>query len=369
MSLRILVSAGEPSGDLHGGPVVTELRRRFPEALIEAFGGPRMAAAGAEVVWRMERYTVMGFAEIVTKIPAHVRLLSELKRRFAAGRYDLVVLIDYPGFHLRVAEAARAAGLPVLYYIAPQLWAWRPERAARFGRAVDRFAVIFPFEVSFFRSVGLEAEFVGHPLADRPPPPSREAVRRSLGIPPDARVVGLFPGSRRQELARHWVPFRDAGRALLAEGQATDVLVAAIPGADYPGAGPLRVITADPATVLAAADAVIAKSGTTTLEAALAGIPMVVAYRVHRLTAWFARRLMRVPWISLPNLIANEAVVEEVLQDDVTGPRLARSAGVLLDPEHPRTVAARAGLERVRTMLGGPGAAARVAAIAGDMVG
>lgn len=364
---RILVSAGEPSGDLHGGPVVEALRRRFPDALIEAFGGVRIAEAGARVRWRMEDYTVMGFAEIVAKIPAHFRLLRALRREFEAGRYDLVLLIDYPGFHLRVAEAARAAGLPVLYYIAPQLWAWRPERAARFGRAVDRFAVILPFEAAFFRSLGLEAEYVGHPLIERPMP-DRDSARRTLGIGPAERVVGLFPGSRRQELARHWAAFRDAGLAQLDQGRADRVLVAAVDRAEYPGAGRAELVRLDPSLVLAAADAVIAKSGTTTLQAALAGTPMVVAYRVHPVTGWFARRVMRVRWISLPNLIANEAVVEELVQDEVTAERLGASVAVLLDATAPRTVATRAGLARVRELLGGPGAAARVAAMAGDLL-
>ncbi len=364
---RILVSAGEPSGDLHGGPVVEKLRRLLPDAEIEAFGGARIAEAGARVLWRMEKYTVLGFAEIIAKIPAHVRLLRELRRRFAAGRYDLVLLIDYPGFHLRVAEAARAAGVPVLYYIAPQLWAWRPERAARFGRAVDRFAVILPFEAPFFRSLGLAAEYVGHPLIDRPMP-SRGEARRTLGIAPDARVVGLFPGSRRQEVHRHWSAFRDAGLAQLAAGRADRVLVGAVDDGHYPGAGRCELMRQDPAFVLAAADAVIAKSGTTTLQAALAGTPMIVAYRVHRVTAWFARRLMRVRWISLPNLIANDAVVEELVQHQVTAERLGGAIAELLDPGHPRTVATRAGLARVRELLGGPGAAGRVATMASELL-
>ena len=364
---RILVSAGEPSGDLHGGPVVEELRRLLPDAEIEAFGGARIAEAGARVLWQMEDYTVLGFAEIIAKIPAHFRLLRELKRRFRAGRYDLVVLIDYPGFHLRVAEAARAAGIPVLYYIAPQLWAWRPERAARFGRAVAQFAVILPFEAAFFRSLGLKADYVGHPLIDQPGP-SREAARRTLGIPAGARVVGLFPGSRRQELARHWSAFRDAGLAQLTAGRADRVLVAAVGDGDYPGAARCELVRQEPALVLAAADAVIAKSGTTTLQAAIAGTPMIVAYRVHRLTAWFARRLMRVRWISLPNLIANDAVVEELVQQEVNAERLGAGIAELLDPRHPRTVATRAGLARVRELLGGPGAARRAAAMAAELL-
>src|SRR5204863_3505480 len=170
---RIFVSAGEPSGDLHGGGVVAALLVRFPGAVIEALGGPQIAAAGAVVRHPMERYTVLGFVEVLAKIPAHLRLLRELERQFRAGRYDLVVLIDYPGFHVRVAEAARRHGVKVLYYIAPQLWAWRPGRARRFASAVDRLAVVLPFEQRFFGELGLRSEYVGHPLVDRGGWPSR----------------------------------------------------------------------------------------------------------------------------------------------------------------------------------------------------
>ena len=152
---RIFVSAGEPSGDLHGAAVVRVLRERYPDASIEALGGPRMAQAGATLRYDMEGLAAFGFVEIVTKLAAHVRLLRALRQDLRAGRYALVILIDYPGFHLRVAEAARAAGTKVLYYIAPQLWAWRPERARRLAAAVDRLAVVLPFEQPFFSGLGL----------------------------------------------------------------------------------------------------------------------------------------------------------------------------------------------------------------------
>jgi lipid-A-disaccharide synthase len=365
---RIFVSAGEPSGDLHGGGVVAALRKQFPGAVIEALGGPQIAAAGAVVRHPMERYTVLGFVEVLAKVPAHFRLLRALEREFRAGRYDLVVLIDYPGFHVRVAEAARRHGVKVLYYIAPQLWAWRPGRARRFAGAVDRMAVILPFEPAFFGRHGIRAEYVGHPLLDGPPLPPRDAARAALGAGESGRLLGLFPGSRPQEVARLWAPFRDAARLLLAEGQCDRVVVAGTVDGLYPGAEGFVLHRGPAAPVFAAADAALAKSGTTTLEAALADLPMVVAYRVHPFTSLLARGLITVPWISLVNLVADRPVVEELTQGSVTPRRLADAVAPLLDPCDPRTRAQREGLRLVRERLGGGGAADRVAAIAAELL-
>ena len=250
-------------------------------------------------------------------------------------RYDLVILIDYPGFHVRVAEAAREAGTKVLYYIAPQLWAWRPGRARRFASAVDRLAVVLPFEQRFFGSLGLRSDYVGHPLVDRGTWPTRSEARARLGIPADSRVLGIFPGSRQQEIGRLWRPFRDAARRLLEEGRCDRVLVAGTPSGDYPDPGPLTILRGDPIPVFAAADAALAKSGTTTLEAALADVPMVVAYKVHPLTWLMFQRLRTVEWVSLVNLVAEREVVPEMLQEQAEAGPLAEALRPLLDPPGP----------------------------------
>jgi lipid-A-disaccharide synthase len=367
-SPRIFVSAGEPSGDLHGAGVVAALRERHPEAVIEALGGPRMAAAGAQIRYPMEGLAAFGLVEIVTKLGAHLRLLRALRADFRAGRYDLVILIDYPGFHVRVAEAARRAGTKVLYYIAPQLWAWRPGRARRFASAVDRLAVVLPFEQRFFGELGLRSDYVGHPLVDRSGWPTRTTARARLGIPPEARVLGLFPGSRSQEIRRLWVPFRDAARRLLEEGRCSRALVAGTPGGEYPDPGPLEIVTGDPIPVFAAADAALAKSGTTTLEAALADVPMVVAYKVHPVTWHMFQRLRTVRWVSLVNLVAEREVVPELLQDAAETGRLVEALRPLLDPRDPRTIAQREGLALVRNRLGEAGATTRVVALADELL-
>ena len=368
--VRIFVSAGEPSGDLHGAGVVAALRRRYPDAEIDAFGGPAMAQAGATVLFPMEEYSAMGFVEVIESLPAHLRLLRTLRTRFREHPYHLVLLIDYPGFHLRLAASARESGARVLYYIPPQLWAWRPGRARRLRGVVDRLAVILPFEEEAFRQLDLRAEFVGHPLVDHAPGPGHRAeARRALGIPTEARVLAIFPGSRKLEVRNHWPRFRAAAFQLLEEGRCSRVLLAATSAGDYPDPGPVTPHRDDPLTVLSAADAVLAKSGTTTLQAALTDTPMVVAYRTHPWTYQIARRLLRVQWISLVNLIAGQEVVPELAQHEVTGSRLAEELRPLLDPGHPRTRAQREGLELVRRRLGPPGAAGRVADIAAQLIG
>ena len=364
----VFVSAGEPSGDAHAAALVAALRRAAPALEVEGVGGPALAAAGARLMARIEKLTVLGFAEVLTKVPAHWRLLGAIERRLARGDVRLVILTDYPGFHLRVAAAAHRLGVPVMYYIAPQLWAWHESRVKNMARDVAHLAVILPFEERFFRERGVRTTFVGHPLLDRPGVGTRAEVKVRLGLDPARPVLGLFPGSRAQESKRLWPVFRDAARIVMAQRPEVQCLVAAAGASAYTDADGVRVVTGRPAECFVAADAALSKSGTTTLEAALAGTPQVIAYRMNPLSYLLARGLVRVPFIGMVNLVAERLVAPEFVQADATPQRLASAAMPLLREDSAERRAQLEGMAFVRGRLGGPGAAARAAAIARELL-
>jgi len=364
---RVYVSAGEPSGDAHAAAVVSALRQRL-DVDVDAFGGPALAAAGATVLDRMEQYSVMGFVEAVRKLPAHLALLGRARAAFRAGSYDLAMLVDYPGYHLRAAAAAAEAGVPVLYYVAPQMWAWGAGRVRRLA-SVRRLAVILPFEEAFFRERGVPATFVGHPLCDRPAPLARAEARRRLGLADDRPVLAVFPGSRAQEVQRLWSPFREAARLVSARRGDVQIVVAGTPQGQYPGLEAMGMHLTDSVTAFAAADAALCKAGTTTLEAAIADVPMVIAYSLHPVSYAIATRLLHVPHVGLVSLIAGGRVAPEFLQGAATPSALAEAVLPLLDRDSPAARQQREGLAVVRERLGPPGAADRVAAIAAELVG
>lgn len=367
---EILFVAGETSADLHAAPVAEELRRRMPDRPLAGIGGDRMRAAGVELIEHADRLAVMGFVEVLRHVPKHARLLKVLEKRFATGNVGLVILLDYPGFNLKVAAAASAAGVPVLYYITPQVWAWGAGRLTKLARLVTRAAVILPFEEALLREHGVNAEFVGHPLLDRVANmPTREAARATLGLSPEARVLALFPGSRAQEIARHIEDFVAVGRELQHRMPGLQVVVSAAPNITIdPARCPFPVVSSSPFTVLRAADAAMCKSGTTTLEAAVAGCPLVVAYRTNRLTYAIARRLVKIPYIGLVNVVAGREVAREFVQDALQPGMVANELTSLLDPASAKRAAMVADLDGVRARLGTPGAAARVAEIATQIV-
>lgn len=368
---EILFIAGEVSGDLHAAGVARELAARGAPFSLTGIGGDQMRDAGVELIEHVEQLAVMGFIEVLHHVPKHWALLRELRRRIRSGRVALVVLIDYPTFNMKVAEAATAAGVPVLYYITPQVWAWGSDRLARLARTVTRAAVILPFEEKLLGEHGINATFVGHPLLDRLERlPDRATARQLLDLPPDGRVLALFPGSRDQEIDRHLDPFVAAARELQRREPALRVVVSVAPHVSVdPARCPFPMVRSASFTVFRAADAALCKSGTTTLEAAVAGCPLVVAYRTSRLTYVAAKRLVKIPNIGLVNVVAGRRLAPEFVQDALEPTAVADALERLLDPSSLERRQMLAGLRDVREALGTPGAASRVATMALDLAG
>ena len=373
MSVRILLVAGEASGDLRGAELIRELRGILPDVEILGVGGEKLRAAGMQVLVPASELSIMGVTEIVGGLPAVLRAFRRL-RAVISGRApdvpqpDLVVLIDFPDFNLRLAVAARRAGVPVLYYVSPQVWAWRRYRINTLARWVDHVAVVFPFEEEIYRGRAA-ATFVGHPAletvrATRSP----EEARAALGFTTGRPVVTLLPGSRRSEVRALLPILRDALRLL---GRPVDAVVALADESLRPDvaeiAPDLPALFGATYDLVSAADLVLVASGSASLETALLGRPMVIVYRVSALTYALARLLVSVPFIGMPNLILGKRAVPELLQGEVTPERVAAEARAILDdPENAARI--RADLAAVRSRLGEPGAARRAAEIAAGMI-
>jgi lipid-A-disaccharide synthase len=368
MVRRVVMVAGEASGDLHGGGVVRELRRLRPGVDVYGIGGDRMRAEGMELVRHCSAMAFMGFAEVVRNLPFVLRVEQELAVLLERRRPDAVVLIDYPGFNLRFARRARRARVPVLYYISPQVWAWHRSRVATVRKVVDAMKVVFPFEVEIYRSAGVDVEFVGHPLvdtlADNGP---REKVLRRLGLDPSGRVLGLFPGSRAQEIDRI---LPAVGEASLALHRALGVQVAlglapnleeSFVRSRLPAGLPVRIVQGDTHALMQWSDVAVVTSGTATLETAWYGTPMMVVYSTSPLTYAIGRALVDVPAIGLVNIVAGKQVAAEFVQSGLTADAVRREAERLLT-DAGAAAAMRTELGVIRERLGEPGASARVAA-------
>ncbi len=362
----ILMIAGEASGDLHGAGVVRELRRMRPDVGIVAMGGAGMQAEGAQIIEDARRLAVMGFVEVLRKVPHHYRLLRALDARLASGSIGLVILIDYPGFNMRVAARAKKYGVPVLYYVTPQVWAWGAGRLPKLAQLITKAAPILGFEEPLLRAHGIDATFVGHPLLDRAKDlPTRAAARAQLGVTGAEPVLALFPGSREQELDRHLNDFVATAEAVRALRPDVRVIVSVAPTVDVDRARcPYPLVRDASFTVLRAADAALCKSGTTTLEAAVAGCPQVVVYRTSPITYALARRWVRIPHIALVNVVAGREVAPELVQDAFEPEVAAVMLDRLLDTTSEEHLTQVAGLADVRAKLGTAGAAHRVATMA-----
>jgi lipid-A-disaccharide synthase len=367
MAKRLYIIAGEASGDLHGGNLVRALFQASGAGAgagalqVRAWGGDRMAAAGAEVVKHYRELAFMGFTQVIMNLRTILRNIDTCKADIEAFKPDALILIDYPGFNLRIAEWAHAKGIPVHYYISPQVWAWKKGRVHTIKKVVDRMYVILPFEKPWYANYGMDVEFVGHPLLDAIEQEGRNPLTALPGD--DGRpVVALLPGSRRQEIARMLPLMVEVARRFPKQ---RFVMAAApsVPDAVYTegiGSAPITLAKGRTYDVLRTARAALVTSGTATLETALFGVPEVVCYSGSALNVWIAKRLVDIKFISLVNLIMDREVVRELIQSELTVESLSKELEDLLadGPYRQRMVQA---LSQLREQLGGPGASAKVA--------
>ncbi len=370
---QILISAGEASGDMYAARLAAALCHRADVHLF-GLGGPRMREAGVELLADCSEVAVVGISEFVRRVPAGWRVLRRLVAASAARRPALAVLVDSPALHLRLARRLRWQGVRNVYFICPQVWAWRPWRVRLVKRRFERALCIFPFEEKFYRDAGVPADFVGHPLVDQVRPKmSRAEFTAQFGLDAAKPILALLPGSRPAEVAHNLPPILQACQLLARERSCQFALAVAagLKPAQLAGYVPreLAVRLVENATydALAAADVAIVSSGTATVEAALLGTPMVAVYRVSPTTAFFARRLVRTPFFTMPNLIAGRRVVPELIQEDFTAERVAGQVRRLLDSAEAREQMKR-DLADVRSTLGPGGAIERAAEIIARML-
>ena len=349
---RIALVAGEASGDGLGAGLIGELRKRFPDAQFVGIGGDAMRHAGCETWHHASELSVMGLAEVLRHLPRLLKLRREFRARLLAWKPDVFIGIDAPDFNLGVERWLKQRGIRTVHYVSPSVWAWRQKRAAKIGASADRVLCLFPMEPAIYARHGVDARFVGHPMADALPlQPDRAAARAALGVPMDVPVLALLPGSRLGEVGRLAQPFLEAARLVAeatprlkvlipaANDQCKNMLAPLLAATPFPSPRP-RLLDGQAREAMIAADVVLLASGTATLETMLAKRAMVVGYRIsaltYRIVKWFG--LLKVERYALPNVLANEDLAPELMQDDCTPEKLA--AAVLEWLTHPETIAA-----------------------------
>lgn len=362
----LLISCGEPSGEFYGAELVKELRKRFPDLPAFGLGGDRLASENVRLLAHLSDLAVVGLVEVLSHLRRLKRLFDSVVAEAERVHPDVAVLIDYPDFNLRLARALKSLGIPVVYYVSPQLWAWRRGRIKTVKRDVAKMLVIFPFEEEIYRSAAVPVSFVGHPLVDHVQPPvDRAKIARSLGLSGDYPVIALLPGSRNKEVGFNLPPILGAVDLLRKKRPELQFALAAAPHlrgqvfAEASSAG-VTVVEGKTRDVLSAARVAIVASGTATVETALTLTPMVVVYRLSALTYALGKPLVKVANYAMVNLIAGRVVVPELIQNDFTPGRVCEETLGLLDVGASRTLML-ANLEEVRGRLGKGGATARAA--------
>jgi len=370
----VAIIAGEASGDQHGAKLVRALLRKQPELFFCGIGGPALRQAGVRIVLDAQELTVVGITEVLSKVPGILRGMGVIKKLLKSLKPDLLILIDFPDFNLHIAAGAKKLGIPVLYYISPQIWAWRRGRGRRIRKLVDHMAVILPFEEQFYREFDVPVTFVGHPLLDDALLSAEQTLKNGVQ---DPAVVGLVPGSRESEVIRLLPTMLDAGNILKQKRKHVTFMISRAASVKselirnivkrYEGWEHVEVVSDGVESVFKRCDAIVAASGTVTLQAAIQGTPAVIIYKVSPVSAWLAKLLVRVPHVGLVNLVAGRELAPELLQDQATGDNIARAIQGMLENEEELNRLRRR-LIALRDVLGGAGASDRVAELALGMI-
>lgn len=379
MRKKIMIVTGEASGDMHGSNLVHALQQKYDDLEFYGMGGPELSSSGVDILFDADRVSVVGIFEVFSHLGDIYRAQKILRKKLVADPPDLLVLIDLPDFNLLLAKKAKKLGIPVFYYICPQVWAWRTGRIKTLKKRADKFGVILPFEEIYFKERGLNATYVGHPLLDSVcRTKTREQFLGEQDISPETKVIGLLPGSRKREVSSLLPIFLEAAEKL--KRAVNEKLVFVIPKASsiditiFKEAGvgqnkniDVRIIEGDRYNLMAACDCVVAASGTVTLELALLKTPMVVAYKLSPLTYSLGKRLVKLDCFSLVNLIAGFTVVPELLQDEVEGQTICDELAMLLNV-YQKNRMMRSGLDLVNSKLGTKGASSRAADVVIEML-
>jgi lipid-A-disaccharide synthase len=372
----VVIVAGEASGDAHAGRMIKALKQQRPDIRVSGIGGDALRNAGADIFTDFDELAVMGLVEVL-KGYRHIKSVFDvLVRRLQQEKPDLLILVDYPGFNLKLAKKAHKLGIPVLYYISPKVWAWRPGRIKTIRRYVDRMAVLFPFEETLYRDAGVPVNCVGHPLVGAVKSDLTPAqAKQQLQLDPEQRVLGLFPGSRRSEVSALLPVMLESAAQIKQRHFDLQVVLPLAPGLDEAFLKPIlaqsklevQVVSEDFYDVVRACDAIVAASGTVTLEIALMGVPHLLVYRVAPMSYRILKRLVKIPYVGLCNIVTGDNIVTELLQDEVTVDNLDHELSLLLT--HPQAKS-RAELIRQRVLeaLGPAGGADNAAAVVIDML-